>query len=225
MNAKDIMTTKVVTLSLGNSIKHAAQIMLDHHVSGLPVIGDDENLIGVISEGDLLRRTELGLSRLTAPDQPAAFAEQRAAAYVKSHSWNVGDVMTTSVVKVEEDTSIVQVAALMDEHRIKRLPVMREGKLVGIVSRRDLLRVIVIAKIDATAPGDTAIRRSVLTRLGEDTGLEGEQPSVTVSNGLVHLWGTVGSEVKRDAARVVAEGVRGVAGVADHLRVVPGTGR
>lgn len=222
MRAKDVMTTKLTTVSPGNSVKRAAQTMLDCGVSGLPVVDDNAHLVGIISEGDLLSRTELDSGRFAAGDQGAAFAEQRARAYVKSHSWNVGDVMTPSVVAVDEDTPIGRVAALMEEHGIKRVPVTHEGKLVGIVSRRDLVRAIVAAKFSDVAPGDSAIRRSILVRLGENTGLEAARLSVSVANGVVHLWGIVGSEIERHAARVVAEGVSGVAGLVDHLRVVPG---
>ena len=221
MRAKDIMATKVITVTPGNSVKRATQIMLDQGVSGLPVIDDRADLVGIITEGDLLRRVELETRRFAASAQAAASTEKRARAYVKSQSWNVGDVMNTSVVTVDEDTPIGRVAALMEEHGIKRLPVTREGKLVGIVSRRDLLRAIVTAKLDDAAPGDAAIRRSILVRLNENTGLEDARLSVTVSSGVVHLWGTVASEIERDAARVAAESVRGVAGVIDHLRVVP----
>lgn len=222
MRAKDVMTTKLITVTPGNSVKRAAQAMLDYGISGLPVIDDNAHLVGIISEGDLLSRTELNTGRFAAGDQAAAFAEQRARAYVKSHSWNVGDVMTPSVVTVDENTPIGRVAALMEEHRIKRVPVTHEGKLVGIVSRRDLMRAIVTAKLSDVAPGDSAIGRSILVRLGENTGLEVGRLSVTVANGMVHLWGIVGSEIERQAAHVVAEGVGGVAGVVDHLRVVPG---
>jgi CBS domain-containing protein len=114
MKARDIMTTNVVSLSPGNSIKHAAQIMLDCNVSGLPVLDDEHHLIGIISQGDLLRRKELGAGRFPASGRPVASSEDRAGAYVKRHSWKVGDVMTTTVVAVEEDMSIDQVAALLD---------------------------------------------------------------------------------------------------------------
>jgi CBS domain-containing protein len=113
--------------------------------------------------------------------------------------------MTASVVTVDEDAPIGCVAALMEEHGIKRVPVTHEGKLVGIGSRRDLLRAIVAATISDVAPGDAAIRRSILVRLGENTGLEAARLSVTVANGVVHPWGIVGSETERHAARVVAE--------------------
>jgi CBS domain-containing protein len=220
MRAKDIMTTKVVAVSPRNSVRHAVQIMLDHGVSGLPVIDDGGHLVGLISEGDLLRRAELNTSTFPAQVRPGKSAEQRERTYVKNHSWSIGDVMTTVVVTIDEDMPVGGVAALMDKHGIKRVAVTRGVRLVGIVSRRDLLRAIVTAKLDDSAPGDAAIRRTILAQLGDDTGLEDAQLSVTVLNGVVHLWGVVGSESERDAARVVAEGVRGVAGITDHLGIL-----
>lgn len=217
MKAKDIMTTRVVTLSPGNSVRRAAEIMLDRGVSGLPVIDDDARLVGIISEGDLMRRAEFGIRPASAAT--VSSSEQRARAYVKSHSRNVGDVMSSKVVTVDEETPVNRIAALMEEHRIKRVPVTRDGKLVGIVSRRDLMRAIVVAKLDEIAPGDAALRRSVMARLGEDAGLETAKLNVTVANGIVHFWGNVSSESQRDAARVVAEGMRGVVGVVDHLHL------
>jgi CBS-domain-containing membrane protein len=215
----DLMTMKVATISPANSVKHAAQVMLENRVSGLPVINDERNLVGILTEGDLLRRVELHTGRISPAELTGMSVKQRARAYVKSHSWNVADVMSANVVTVDERTPISQVAALMEEHNIKRVPVVREGRLVGIISRADLLRALVAAKFDDTAPGDGAIRRSILTRLSDDTGLDGSRLSVTVSNGVVRLGGSLASEDQRDAVRVIVDGVRGVAGIVDHLQI------
>ncbi|MER9863206.1 CBS domain-containing protein [Mesorhizobium sp. M0185] len=209
MKAKDVMTAKVVRVSPDHSVRHAAQIMLDHRISGMPVLDDDSRLVGIVSEGDFLRRSELGA---------AAIWPSEARGYVKGHSWKVADLMTSDVVAADEETPIERIAALMREHGIKRIPVMRGRRLVGVVSRADLLRVVVAARFDDdTAAGDDAIRRSILTRLRDDAGVEGDALTLTVTNGLVHLSGAVISQSERDAVRVVAEGVRGVKGVFDHL--------
>ncbi|RUW60673.1 CBS domain-containing protein [Mesorhizobium sp. M7A.F.Ca.US.008.03.1.1] len=209
MKAKDVMTANVVSVSPDHSVRHAARIMLDHRISGLPVVGDDGRLVGIVSEGDFLRRSELG-----AP----AFPPGEARDYVKGHSWKVADLMTSDVVMADEETPIERIVVLMQEHGIKRIPVMRGQRLVGVVSRADLLRVIVAAKFhDDTAAGDDAIRRSILTRLQKDAGVKGDALTLTVSDGLAHFSGTVSSQSERDAVRVVAEGVRGVKGVFDHL--------
>jgi CBS domain-containing protein len=216
MKVKDVMTTNVVSVSPDNSVKRVARIMLDKHVSGLPVVDDEGKLVGLISEGDLLRRSELGLYIIAAHDQSASL-EERASAYVKSHAWKVAEVMSCNVITIDEKADLSHVATLMAENGVKRLPVIRSGKLVGIVSRADLLHAIATARLDDTAPGDEAIRRSVVTRLNEDIGLNSANVTVTVVDGLVHLWGTDASAASRKAACVIAEGVRGVKGVIEHF--------
>lgn len=216
MKVKDVMTTKVISVSPDNSVKRAAGIMLDQHVSGLPVVDDEGVLVGLISEGDLLRRSELGLRIVAAPEQSASL-EERASAYVKSHAWKVADVMSCDVVTVDEEADLSHAATLMAENGVKRLPVIRNGKLAGIVSRADLLHAIATARLDDTAPGDEAIRRSIVTRLNEDIGLSSANVTVTVVDGLVHLWGTAASAASRKAACVIAEGVRDVKGVIEHF--------
>lgn len=217
MKAKDVMTTKVVTVSPDHSIRHAAKIMMENGVSGLPVVDDAQRLVGVISEGDMLRRTELGLGGMVATAGEEADREQKARSYVKAHSWRVSDVMTPDPVVVDEETSLASIAALMGEREIKRVPVLRDGALVGIVTRADLLYAIATAKLPDTTRGDEAIRRSILARFDDNTGLKDLNISVTVAGGMVHLWGEVDTEECRQAARVVAEGVRGVEGVVEHF--------
>ena len=217
MNTNDVMTKNVVTVSPDHGVRHAATIMLVNHVSGLPVIDDEGRLVGLISEGDLLRRVELGLGAIASSAEPAHSVEERARAYVRSNAWKVADVMSCDLVVVDEETPLARVAFLMAQHRIKRIPVMRGSALVGIVSRADLLHAISGAKPDETAAGDKAIRRSIITRLNEQTGLEGKAVTVTVADGLVHLWGNVDTDDCRNAARVVAESVRGVRGVVQHF--------
>ena len=216
MLAKDVMTTKIVKVSPDNSVRHACKIMLDNHVSGIPVVDDDGHLLGIISEGDLIRRTELGGGAF-APTDTAMPAEARADAYVKRTSWKVGDTMTRDPVTIDEETSLTRVAQLMQDHGIKRVPVVRDGELIGIVGRADLLRAILAANLDETASGDEGIQRSIVTRLGENTGLEGLGLKVTVADGTVHLWGNVETAECRRAARVVAESVRGVRSVVEHF--------
>ncbi|SDA99848.1 CBS domain-containing protein [Sinorhizobium sp. NFACC03] len=214
MRVRDVMTTTVVKLSPDNSVRQAAQTMFDNHVSGLPVVDDDGRLVGVISEGDLIRRTELGGA--TPVTDPTRAANERANAYVRRSSWRVGDAMTADPVTIDEEASVARVAALMQERGIKRVPVLRNDLLVGIVSRADLLQAILSAKQDETAGGDEAIRRSILVRIGENTGLEGLDVKVAVTDGIVHLWGNVVTADCRRAARILAENVRGVRGVVEH---------
>lgn len=215
MNAKDIMTTPVVAVSPQHSVRHAAQIMLERRISGLPVVDDEGRLVGMISEGDMLPRMELA-----GHASGRTGSRQHAGDYIRSHSWRVGDLMTTNVISVDEEAPLCRMAALMEERHVKRLPVMRNGALTGIVSRADLLRAIAVAKVEAPIRGDEAIRRSVLARFGDVHELDGFSLGVIVSEGIVHLWGDVDSEAARRAANVVAECVRGAVGVVDHLRVI-----
>lgn len=217
MLVKDVMITKVVGVSPDNSVRRAAEIMLANRISGVPVIDDAGSLVGIISEGDLLRRTELGGGATAELGTPLSTAEEKASSYVKSNAWRVADVMSRDPVVVDEDASLGHVSRLMQEHRIKRIPVVREGQLVGIISRANLLEAIIAANQDETAPGDEAIRRSIASRLSENTGLAGKDMTVTVSDGVAHLWGNVDTTECKKAARVAAESVRGVRGVVEHF--------
>jgi len=221
MQASDVMTTKIVSVSPENSVRHAAEIMLEHRVSGLPVIDGRGVLVGVISEGDLIRRTELGAEAIISITNSAMAAEERAFAFIRRSSWKVGDAMSRNPVVVDEAASLAHVSRLMQEHGIKRIPVACDGELVGIVSRADLLKAIILAEHDDPATGDDALRRSIVVRLSEDTGLEGFDLKVTVLEGVVHLWGDVTTEECRRAACVVAENVRGVRGVVEHFSQPP----
>jgi len=130
-------------------------------------------------------------------------------------------VMTTKLVTVEEDTPLSRIAALLEEKRIKRVPVTKGGKLIGIVSRADLLRGIATAKVDQPAAGDEALRAAIVKMLRDEAGVRDWLTTVTVSEGVAHLWGGVRSESERKAAVVAAESVSGVTAVEDHLTVVP----
>lgn len=222
MRARDVMTTSVVTVSPDMGISHVARIMLDRRVSGLPVMDDEGSLVGIITEGDLMRRVELGSEKLPSAEASSdETSEERARAYLKSHSWKAGDVMTPHVVTVEEGVPLGEVSAILEKHGIKRVPVTRQGKLVGIVSRADLLHGLLMPRLRQTPHGDDPLRLSILTRLREDARIGDEFVDVTVLDGIVHLWGRVRSRAERDVARVVAENSRGAKGIDNHLRVVP----
>ena len=222
MRARDLMTMDVVTVKPDTSVKHVAQMLLRYLISAVPVVDDHDRLVGIVSEGDLMRRAEAGTER-----HPSwwlgllASPEEKALEYVRSHATRVEDIMTRNVVTVDEDAPASRIAALLEEKRIKRVPVCKEGRVVGIVSRADLLHGIATAKLDQTAPGDQAIRRAVFSRLRNETGVRDWLMNITVSDGTVHLWGGVRSESERRATRVAAETVGGVRAVEDHLTLVP----
>jgi CBS domain-containing protein len=220
MKARDVMTIELQTIGPEASIADAARLMLEHRVSALPVVRPNNELIGILSEGDLIRRVEIGTARTPSRWHALMSSEAAlAAAYIKSHARLVGDVMILSVVTVSEETPLIEIADLMERYHIKRLPVTRNEILVGLVSRADLLRALVLHG-DAqasTITTDQEIQEKILAELNRQPwGFIGAA-SVAVTDGVVHLWGEVLSDTERQAARVAAEGVLGVLGVVDHL--------
>ena len=220
MKARDVMTTGPHTIGPDATITEAARLMLEQRISALPVVGQSGKLIGIVSEGDLIRRVEIETAHTSSRWRTLFSSEVALAAdYVKSHARRVRDVMTQSVITVTEDTPLVDIADLMEQHRIKRIPIERDDVLVGVVSRADLLKALVerCAMAAPAEPTDQAIGEQVIAELNRQPwGFMGAG-RVTVADGVVHLWGTVLSERERRAARVAAEGVRGVKDVIDHL--------
>ncbi|NVD39823.1 CBS domain-containing protein [Ensifer sp. HO-A22] len=223
MRAADIMTRTVITISPDHSVRHAARLMLDNHISGLPVCDDEGVLVGMLSEGDLLRRAELGSAALGKKE--TSLSTQVAEAYIKGYGWRVGDVMTQGSLTVGTDTPVGQIAELMAKRAIKRVPVVADGRIVGIVSRRDILELITAAEPERSASGDEAIKCAVQARLASDLGLDRNLIEVRVDRGVVSLCGTIESGVKRLAARVAAEAVDGVGCVRNELRIAHETER
>lgn len=215
MRVAEIMSTRPINVCPDHSVWHAAHVMLTERVSGLPVLDDDQSLVGIVTEGDLLRRTELGSSAMIAgvdaPQDPALF-------YLKSRSWRVGAVMSTKVITVEEDTPISTAAMLLGVHRIKRLPVLRDGRLVGIVSRANLLGIVSAGRPDSEVRGDEAVRRALAARLQEAGIVLTRQPEFHVEAGSVQVTGTMGSQSEIDVVRMIVESVAGP-GFTDELRI------
>lgn len=221
MKAKDIMTTGVVTVGPDTSVNEIATILLEKHISAVPVL-DKGILVGIVSEGDLIRRPETGTDR--APSwwlDLLRTPEDRALSYVRTHGRKARDVMSRNLVTITEDTSARDIATLLEERRIKRVPVLRGDELVGIVSRADLLRGLVTARLQsAGGDDDETIRQNILERIHNETGVGGALLNVTVAAGVAHLWGSVNIDAERDAVRVAAENTPGVTEVVDHLRVL-----
>ncbi len=215
MRVADIMSRNVVCLMPGHSVRHAAQIMLEQGISGVPVV-DDDKVVGILTEGDLLRRVELGSDGKSAHSLLNPTGEARD--FVRTHSWRVADVMSSPVVWVSEDMPLHEAAILLSTRGIKCVPVLRDGRLVGIVARRNLLEIIARARPERGFEGEDALQRAAQARLGELRIFEAS-PQVTVEGHVAHLWGTVRSEAERDAARVAVESIPGLAGAEDHLTI------
>jgi CBS domain-containing protein len=225
MAARDVMTTKVVTAKADLNVVDVAALMLERHISAVPVVDDANRVIGLISEGDLMRRPETGTERhaswwLHAFRSPRERAEE----FVKSHGSHASDVMTKTVISVGEDASLSEIAQILEERRIKRVPVVRDGVLVGIVSRADLLRGLVSGKAhpDYTASHDDNEMRKQIMATVESLNLASPAlVNVIVTDGVAHIWGMVESRPERDAIRIAAENAEGVTRVEDHLGVLP----
>jgi CBS domain-containing protein len=220
MRAIDVMVRNVITVRPDTDVADAIKLLAQHDVSGLPVVGADGRLVGMLSEADLIHRVEIG----TQTQRPAWLesltgASTLAGEFAKSHGKKVSEVMTEGAVAVGEETPLGEIAALFEKKRIKRVPVVHDGKLVGIVSRSNLIQALASA-ISHAEPAhtdtDRRLRREVLSRLAAQKWTEFGDRNVTVNDGVVHLWGLVGSAEEHKALLALAEGVPGVARVADE---------
>jgi CBS domain-containing protein len=226
VQALDVMTSPVLTVTPNMDVRETAKRLLDNRISALPVVDDAGKLVGIVSEGDLMRRAESGterrpswwLSLLTEPDE-------RTRSYVKSHSRRISDVMTTPVVTVEENTPLETIAETLEKNRIKRVPVVREGQLVGIVSRADLLHGLIAGR-GASAPSadDRTIKAAVIDNLAA-AGISRRLINIVVSGGNVNIWGVAETQEELDAIRVAAEQASGAKSVACNIDVLPATAR
>jgi CBS domain-containing protein len=221
MKVRDVMTTPVVSIDLEAPISLAIRLMLQKKISGLPVVDAAGNLTGVVTEGDFLRRAETGTQ--FAPPRWLEFLMgpgPMARDYVKAHGRKVSEVMTRGVKTVDEDTHLNDLVALMERNRIKRVPVLRGKKLVGIVTRANLLRALASYMHPAPASsngGDGSIREKILRALNSEAWAPVATVDAIVRNGVVTLSGYVLDERQRDAVKVLVENVPGVKAVHDDL--------
>jgi CBS domain-containing protein len=218
MQVRDVMTRNVISVLADETILKAVQLMLQNRISGLPVVDSLGNLVGIVTEGDFLRRREIGTQRQRPKWLEFLIGPGRLAVeYVHASGRRVDEVMTPDPDTVTEDDSLEAVVELMERRRIKRLPVLRDGRLVGIVSRANLMHALAVLAhyIPAPAGGDPEIRERILTTLAEQHWAPGI--NVIVHNGVTELWGSIMDERERQAVIVAAENVAGVKEVHDHL--------
>jgi CBS-domain-containing membrane protein len=220
MNVRDVMTPHVLAVSPDESVIVAARLMLEKKISGLPVVDDSEKLVGVVTEGDFLRRAETGTKRhrprwVEFFLGPGRLAEE----YVQFSGRKVSDVMTPDVRIVTLDAPLEDVVRLMERHHIKRVPVVEGGKIVGIVTRANLLHAMASFVHEVAPPSveDKAIRGKILAELKTQPWASVSAVDVSVRNGVVQLSGTVTDEKQRQALRVAAENVSGVKKVEEYL--------
>jgi CBS domain-containing protein len=224
MQAIDIMTTEVIAVDENATVPAVAKLLAERGISAVPVVDKNNRVIGMVSEGDLLHRAETGTERRRSWWlEMMASTNQLAGDYIKSHSGNVKDVMTRNVLSVTETTPVADIALLLETNRIKRVPVVRDGQLVGIVSRANLVRAL--AMTISHAPGgaeaeDRTIREKLLAELKAQKWAEVSPANVIVKDGVVHLWSSYLSEQEKRALVVAAENIPGVWRVEDHMRRV-----
>jgi CBS domain-containing protein len=219
MRAHQIMTRPVYTILPDASIGEAANLMLQRHISGLPVVDASGNLVGIVSEGDFIRRSEIGTQRTRSRFLNFILGPGQAATdFVHERGRKVDEIMTPEPLTITEDTPVEEIVARMEKNKFKRLPVMRGERVVGIVSRANLLQAV--ASLARQVPDPTAdddhMRNRIIDALGRNDwcphGL-----NVIVRNGIVHLSGIITDERSRKASIVCAENVAGVKQVHDHL--------
>jgi CBS domain-containing protein len=226
MQARDIMTEHVITVGPDTSVREIATLLLDKHISAVPVVDEAGALAGIVSEGDLIHRSEIGTEErgrswwLRLFDDTSELAER----YAKSHGAKARDVMTRDVVSVAETASVAEIAELLETKHIKRVPVTRDGALAGIVSRANIVRALAASPetaIEPASPDDAAIRRKIVDLLRAEPWGNCWNTSVFVTDGVVEFWGIVESEAERTASRIAAEGIAGVTEVRDRRGLHP----
>ena len=220
MIVADVMTRNCISIAPDATVEEAVNLMLSRHISGLFVVDKAGDLAGVVTEGDLLRRDELGTQR----NRPwwlrlLASPAKQAADFTQANGRFVRDVMTEDVLSVAQDAPLEDVVELMEKNRIKRLPVTADGHVVGVVSRADLLRALIgrARTAEPLATDDRSIRTATLSALEAQSWAPMTTLNVTVANAVADVWGTITNEEERRAIHVVVENTPGVKTVHDHL--------
>jgi CBS domain-containing protein len=229
MRAMDIMTTDVITVDPDMTVQDLAKLLAERGISGAPVVDASGRLVGIVSEGDLLHRAEIGTARRHRERRRSwwldDFASDLARDYIKSHGRTVKDIMTRDVVTVTEDIDLGEVAALLEAKRIKRVPVTRDGKVIGIITRANLVRALASTKSTPPPQGeddDRTIRARILAELSREEWAKVWPEDIIVRDRVVHFWlSSDEPEDKKQALRVAAETIPGVRAVEEHVVPAP----
>jgi CBS domain-containing protein len=222
MHAADMMTSKVVTIAPDAPLRDAVWLMLTNRISAVPVVDDERQLVGIVSEGDLLRRAEVGTERHRSWwSEFNAGNEVLAAEFVKTHAHKVADVMTRRVVTARPDAPARDIAKLMEDHAIKRVPIVDDSGLVGVVSRADFLTALtgVWQKGVQKVEGNEQLRAAIVDRIKAMRWLQPSILNVAVNGDCVELTGFVETDSQKQAVRVAIEETPGVRAVEDNIRV------
>ena len=222
MQAKDIMTRNVTTVTPSANVREAAKLMASKRLSGLPVVTSEGRPVGMLTASDLLHRVETGTEKRSSWftsffSNPDDMARQ----YAKAHGLKAHEVMSRHVISVRDDSDISEVADVLDRNRLKRVPVVRDGTLVGVISRTDLVRVLSEASVGqpVAKSDDAALQNAIWQEIRKQKWLNGGYVNITVMDGVVEAWGMVASEDQRNALMVLVEEAAGADKVEDHLVV------
>ncbi|MFO1089904.1 MAG: CBS domain-containing protein [Hyphomicrobiales bacterium] len=221
MRARDVMTTPVITASADSTVKELVDLMLKHRISAVPIVDSSGGPMGIVSEGDLIRRSEIGT------EQKESWwlwlvggRMQMTEDFIRAHGSRAADIMSRDVIAVGPDATLAEIASTLERRRIKRVPVVDNGKIVGIVSRANILRALASASekagLETASADDNDIRSRLMGLLEQQGWADLSRINIVVSDKVVHLWGSVSSAQERRALVVAAESVGGVKRVADH---------
>jgi len=219
MKARDIMTSPVITVTARTEVLEVAQLFLNKRISGAPVVDNEGKLVGMVSEGDLLHRSEADTGRRRSwwlhlfTDRDILARE-----YAREHGRYVADIMSRRLITASPETPVHEIASLLERHRIKRVPIVEKGELVGLVSRANLIQAVATAQHALVmSSSDQEIRSTLQAELARQPWADLGLINITVSNGVVAFWGIINSEAERKALKVAAESIPGVVAVDDHL--------
>jgi len=220
MKARDVMTSHAISVGPDLPVQAVANTLVKNGISAVPVVGNDGKLLGIISEGDLIRRVETGTERRRSWWlEMISSGRSLAAEFAKTHGLKAEDIMTTFVITADQDMPLHEIAELMERHGVKRVPIVENEQVIGIVSRANLVQALASGTQDATTEDtDEALREAVIAQLSGQPWGQG-MVNVIVHNGAVDLWGVVDSAEEKKAVRVAAERIPGVRSVNDNLRV------
>jgi CBS domain-containing protein len=224
MNAQEAMTKDVITVGPDATVGEIAALLVQHRISAVPVVSQDNRVVGIVTQTDLGHRSETGTEKKRKWWLDVfADADAKAREYIKSHGLKAQDVMTRHIVSVSRTSSLAEVAEVLDTHRIRQVPVMEDGKLVGMVSRTDLVRKLAEVRIAAPSarPENGALQKAIWDQIKAQTWLTSAYLNLAVKDGVVELWGAVDSEEQRRALRVLVENVSGVQRVENNVALFP----
>jgi CBS domain-containing protein len=221
MNAADVMVTNVITIQPDASVREVAKILLANRISAVPVVDKSDRLLGIVSEADLIHRAEIGTERSSSRWLELLVGNHTLAQnFIKSHARRIADVMTRDVITVTASTPLGEIVRLFEKHRIKRVPVVDNGKIVGIVARANLLQALLRSQHD-TSPGGfkaSTLQADMVTDLEAEPWWPGNV-NVIINDGAAQLWGIVEAQVQKDAIRVAVESIPGVRTISDKISV------